>query len=279
MKVSNYELTARSNGIDSLRLFFAFCVVIIHVPVFGGNRIWPLLRCAVPFFYIVSGYFAYNPSESDFKSKLFCLSKKWFSLWLTYFSIITVCSLILHYLYNQPLSIRIIDVLSIFSGAGTCLSLDAINIGSRTYGLYTLWFLLSGSYTFLVLGFFSKSVIKHSKQLLVFILMFGVATTVYELCVHHIFIAELRQISLAFPFVTLGILLHKYIDIISGKIKGWHVSLLFLMLFLEQLIWRSIGIINNESFITAYMFVPALFIWSMGGGGDKNELQYFTAVS
>lgn len=44
--------------IDYARYVFAFLVVCIHVLLaHGGTLYMPLARCAVPFFYLVTGYF------------------------------------------------------------------------------------------------------------------------------------------------------------------------------------------------------------------------------
>lgn len=50
----------RNSSIDVLKFICAFCVVTIHSG-FGGNVvIEPFLRCAVPIFFMISGYFIYN---------------------------------------------------------------------------------------------------------------------------------------------------------------------------------------------------------------------------
>ena len=58
-------------GIDLIRFILAFFVIAIHYPPFKNNEILNLLisnciaRIAVPFFFIVSGYFVFYKMESD----------------------------------------------------------------------------------------------------------------------------------------------------------------------------------------------------------------------
>ena len=104
----------RYDNIDALRLFFAFCVVMIHVPMIGSYLLAPIYRCAVPFFYMVTGFFLYSKHESS--NKLLIAAKKWFYLWLKYFAIITFLSIALHLLLNQNVTISLADVTNVIIG-------------------------------------------------------------------------------------------------------------------------------------------------------------------
>ena len=64
-------------GIDIFKFIMAFAVILIHFPpVFDiGHEIYPevirwLIRLAVPFFFIVSGYFAYKIINSPDKLRV-----------------------------------------------------------------------------------------------------------------------------------------------------------------------------------------------------------------
>lgn len=52
-------MTTRNKGLDIARFIMAFCVVCIHLPFSGivGGAIMTMTRAAVPFFFVVSGYF------------------------------------------------------------------------------------------------------------------------------------------------------------------------------------------------------------------------------
>lgn len=54
----------RINSIDVLRFFAAFAVVGCHKILFDVSVIVPMLRSAIPLFFMVSGYFCYNATPS-----------------------------------------------------------------------------------------------------------------------------------------------------------------------------------------------------------------------
>ncbi len=63
-------------GIDTLRLFFSLVVVWIHT---GVGDLGGLTNVAVPFFFIVSGFFLFGKlfSVSDIKDRSLCIEKWW----------------------------------------------------------------------------------------------------------------------------------------------------------------------------------------------------------
>ena len=50
----------RNHSFDILKLFLALLVVFIHIHVPWRDSILPLTRCAVPCFFMISGFFLYN---------------------------------------------------------------------------------------------------------------------------------------------------------------------------------------------------------------------------
>lgn len=60
----------RNYSFDVLKLFLALLVVFIHIYVPWREVILPLTRCAVPCFFMISGYFLYNLDMENMKKKL-----------------------------------------------------------------------------------------------------------------------------------------------------------------------------------------------------------------
>ncbi len=61
----------RNHNIDILKLLCAFLVVIIHTPIFAKVEIFrPIARCAVPCFFIISGFFIFNPDKEKMSAGL-----------------------------------------------------------------------------------------------------------------------------------------------------------------------------------------------------------------
>lgn len=67
-----------------LRFVCVLLVVVIHFPMAGSEPFVPLLRTAVPVFFMTSGYFAYAPDRSTVERKLCRAFRK--TLWITLYS-------------------------------------------------------------------------------------------------------------------------------------------------------------------------------------------------
>lgn len=253
------KLLKRYDYIDAMRLFFAFCVVLIHVPLFGSAYLAPIYRCAVPFFYTVTGFFLYRDSAKDMTNSLFRSSAKWFMMWIRYFIILTVFSVFVHSYFNQPIAIEISDIVEVLSGQGSSQKLDVLMLGSRPYGIYVLWFLLSGSYALALLGFlftFTNKFVVGVISLLSFI------ACVFFSCID---VHTSRIFSLSLPFLTLGILLRKYIGYLSKYVNRTNFIIVLLLLYCEFFLKRINGI-SSECFLFTPVLISLLFAYMV-----KNE--------
>ena len=138
----------RNNSIDIARFIFAFLVVVIHVPIFGGGKILPLARCAVPFFYLVAGFYLYTNDIERFSKKLIKSIRKWFTLWLTYTLLFAVIAILIcvsqggNFLFDKDSFIELLAL-------GNCKTLDVVDIHGENlgyhqfFGSYMLVFLVS----------------------------------------------------------------------------------------------------------------------------------------
>ena len=211
----------RNNTIDIFRLLFAFCVVCIHVPFVGAGKMMPIFRCAVPFFYMVSGYFMMS---SNIEIKLKSNFKKWMKLWFKYFLIIGTISILLHSWYKEPIAYSWHDIIEIFVYDGKTLSMDHIVIKGESTGLYTIWFLLCGAYSFLFYYFYKKY-FSNKYICLIVITMFFVSL---------LLISEGHKVPrwtyLSIPYVGLGMLVRKYQNKFISCNRGL-IALILLLLF------------------------------------------------
>lgn len=62
--------SVRIASLDYARWIFAFLVVIIHIPLMGGSYLMPIAWCAVPFFYMVTGFFLYDSNPTKIGAKI-----------------------------------------------------------------------------------------------------------------------------------------------------------------------------------------------------------------
>ena len=77
----------RDYAVDLGRFAFAFLVVTLHMSMFANQYLLPLARCAVPFFYLVSGYYMFKPDERKFSRSIVHNGRKWLKLYVSYMAV------------------------------------------------------------------------------------------------------------------------------------------------------------------------------------------------
>lgn len=60
----------RNYSFDVLKLFLSLLVVFIHIHVPWRDFILPLTRCAVPCFFMISGFFLYNMDKEKMRQRV-----------------------------------------------------------------------------------------------------------------------------------------------------------------------------------------------------------------
>ena len=245
--------------IDAMRFLFAFCVVLIHVPMKGGSCLEFIYRCAVPFFYVVTGYFVFRPGNIG--DSFLRTSKKWFHLFIKYFIIITIFSILLHIILIQSLHVDIQDFIDLIVW-GNIKSLDEIQIHDISCGLYVHWFLLGGAYAFIFLYVAKKFL--STKRFYIIILC------LYVVCLYLVIndVRIPRWIYLSIPYVTLGFYIKNnqtklQTVFCNNKIK---ISI-FLFAFAEWIIFKATGV-KSECYFLTPLLVSILFLGCLT---DKNN--------
>lgn len=197
----------RNNTIDIARYVLAFMVVVIHVPFFFKTEMIPLLRCAVPFFYMITGFYLYNnKEESRTKQKILNSAKKWFYLWAKYF----ILSTLLVQFFNLCISGSIyweLDDIRRFLLHGNCDGVDIIYINGERYGTSVLWFLLQGAIALYIFYLMPSS-------------MYGKLGGCISCCLYFFFLclnfklrgtfAIPRLFTIALPAIIVGYCINKY---------------------------------------------------------------------
>jgi len=67
-------------GLFALKALCALFVVIIHVPFIGKDTLAPIIRIAVPCFFMISGFFLYSGNAQAETTKAWKWAKKAFML-------------------------------------------------------------------------------------------------------------------------------------------------------------------------------------------------------
>lgn len=204
---NNPRMEERNKGIDLYRLIFAFFVVVLHVELKGAILLYPFLRSAVPFFFILSGYFLYSSNSISFVSKIKKNIKKWIKMYVIFFILVSVFSIGLHYYLNQEIELIPIDIIRDFVTYEAPENLNIIYINTKSYGLYTTWFLLAGAYAFIVL-YIVKDFVYNKYFLLTLIACYimGVIQEFYDFKIFP------KPLTTALPLLVIGIWIKKYED-------------------------------------------------------------------
>ena len=134
--------TQKSNTLELIKLFSSYMVVFIHVPFHGnaGVTIDALARFAVPFFFLVSGYYSYQITCEKIKKRIQNI------LTLIIISMVSYTAFeILQLLkYNRD---GLITLLNKYTQLGTYIEFFVFN-APVTFG--QLWYLLARFYVYII---------------------------------------------------------------------------------------------------------------------------------
>ena len=177
----------------------------------GGLYLYPLARCAVPFFFIVAGYFCSSKDSSSLEEPLKKNIKKWFFLWLkftvVFFVIVTASNLYLgNILYTS-------HDLQTFLKEGSAPFCDMISFAGKTYGISVIWFLYSGTLAFIILYITRKLLFKPLFAVSVFLFFLLAIFVNYET------VKIPRFLYLGLPFIYIGVLLRNHNSFIFKNLK------------------------------------------------------------
>lgn len=187
----------RNIAIDLAKWLFAFLVVTLHTSFWHSYLLTPLARCAVPFFYMVTGYFVLNTSREH----IIKASKKWLVMWMKYSLILLLVGCFWNWCSGSYSAWSCRDTIDlVLSGSNSFIDEHVYN--DRTYGFSTLWFLYAGFLALMLSSIFYRFLYKKMVDMIVVILLFGSIITNYILGVKYD--ESLRTVFLAIPFMYIG---------------------------------------------------------------------------
>lgn len=139
----------RNETLELLKLFASYMVVFIHVPFYGklGVAMDALARFAVPLFFLISGFYAYNTSFEKLRKRtihiiyLFIFSVALYTAWN-----------IIPFLYNGDFT----GLLNYFNRYLKFQTLFDLFIFNCTVCIAHLWYLLAIIYVYIIFGFAFK---------------------------------------------------------------------------------------------------------------------------
>lgn len=189
-------------SLDLGRWFFAFLIISLHMPMWAGFWFYPVARCGVPFFYMLTGFFL---AESD-GEKFLKSVKKWFRLWLAYTFIFLFVGTVSDFILDELKSWTIRDTIQLFL-SGNNSFIDEHNLKGRVYGISSLWFLYAGGWSLI---FFSRTYSLFNKKwfkVLMLVMLFSGLILNYICRIHYN--DGFRLVCMSIPFMYLGMYVGK----------------------------------------------------------------------
>ena len=257
----------RNLSIDLGRWIFAFLIVTIHLNIFAKDIFLPIARCAVPFFYMVTGYYIANQTSGMIaKSAL-----KWFWMWIKYFVIIAIAVCLIEHSIPQFCLSDLKELICM--GSITRLSVHTV-CGYTCDVVSPLWFLYSGAIALILIALLRRTCRNHRFEYILSMLVFSVPAMAYFAHVENQY--PFRLFTTSIPFLSIGMVMRNH------KVKDWAVFntmryciLLFVMiLFLEYFLLREYRTTQCEIFICTIPLSIMLFSYflvmklpeKLGGG-------------
>ncbi len=222
-------------GLYALKVLCALFVVMIHVPVIGKETLSPIIRIAVPCFYLISGFFLYADNEQKE------IKRAW--KWIKKTLLITILINLFYFLAWYRFSFSVGHVKGIIKAVVTGES-----IAYHLWYLTAMWqaliiFVIIRRYLPACLIYFAPTLILLNLLLGRYIILFYHGD--YTLAQY----VRLNCFSVALPCICLGYLLKKYICILSEFKYWWIMLFVFIVcIYGEELMLRIYFINNNVSY-------------------------------
>lgn len=229
------KIEGRNYALDFARFVMAFLVVVIHVPCLGGGYLMPIARCAVPFFYIVSGYFLWKDSEEDFRSSCMRNAKKWLKLYIVSALILSTAVVVIKLIYTQPIAYFSWNQVYWLCFNGVYPSLERVELYGNTFG--QLWFLYTGMFAFIVAKLFHKF-IKQKIFLVLCIILILISIIINRL---YGGVLVPRLLSASIPFVLIGAWLRCHWNVFENQFS-------FIKLLIAVVVLLMVGGVEMKFF-------------------------------
>ena len=197
----------RNISLDLVKVFAAFAVVCIHYMFYGevGVIVKAISRFAVPFFFAVSGFFAYRDEHQKMTKKAVHIAKIYFYCFLLYF------------VYGAVRDMLSGKVSGFIGYIGTYFQKETIFnflLNNTTISAGHLWFLPALVYCYIIFYFLKKFKLSDKVLLVVSVCLLAVRLLVGE--VVGFFGVEIdtvffpRFLFVGVPFFSFGMFINKH---------------------------------------------------------------------
>jgi len=261
----------RRDGVDILKLICAFLVICIHKPFYGkiGEYIVAISRCAVPIFFMITGFFYKNTIHKGNENKQIVKILK-----------LCIFSNLLYLAYNI---------------AGCILSNDSVNVLLRSMFSVEnikdmlffnvtpiashLWYLNALLYVLIIMKFINKyNKYRVLEVLTPFLLLIDLIFGKYSLAILKTeipFIYVRNFLFVGLPYFCIGNYIHKAIDA-NKKINNKCIVLSIFIFLATTILERYVLVQFNlnavrDHYISSTLLAVSLFLCFLNyGEGTKN---------
>lgn len=247
----------RLYNFDSLKMLCAILVIFLHVHTPYQEYILPLTRCAVPCFFIISGFLIYSYDKNKFEERLERGIKR----------------IIVILIWSTALFMIVKFIFAIHNNDFSFLSLRAfvnfILFNENPFGFH-LWYLGAYLYTLIIVLIFSKkNKIKYIYCAIPFLLLIDLCLGKYSIVLWHrefSYIIVRNYLCVGIPYFSIGMFLsykNEYLNkIINLKILAfWGVILFSILSIMENKILMNIGMnAVRDHYISSTFLALSLFL-------------------
>lgn len=240
---------SRNYSIDSLKFYCALAVVLIHSQFLFKDVVLPLLRVAVPIFFMISGYFIYGEkAEQRIKKAITKISL--ILAWSTLlFAFLKEIFLIVHHNVYVP---NAQDLVNFFVFNENPFGWHLWYIGAYLYVLIIVW----------VIARYDKwMLLFKSVPILLIILLF-----LSYISVERIYYRNFLFMGL--PFFAIGAYVRKKNRLVNRKILYVLISLLFMSSLAENYVTNQ----NLEIYLSTIFLSVLIFSFFIGREQPNSSL-------
>ena len=153
------------NNLNAIKIIAAFFVVCIHIrfPGDAGNAVVAVARFAVPFFFMVSGFFSYYPDSTNLAAK--------YKRKISHIGVIFAGSFLLYFAYDLLANIMAGSVSTYLSQKFSITSISELVLFNHVRVMEALWFLPALIYATLIFYFLEKKGITKKLYFLIPVLL------------------------------------------------------------------------------------------------------------
>lgn len=238
-----------------LRALCAILIVLAHSTLPCHDLLTPLIRVAVPVFFMMSGYFIWSPSHAGVQDKVVRKIKD--IAWVTLYAnvLYILLAIVLHLLDPRtelPLTSLKSWFLLLFFGTGVCLPLWYLTAFLQTLIVFYIVLRLRRELTF----------IKLAPWLLILTLGVGMYGSVFGL--EGIpYTIKVNFLMEGIPFFCLGYAIQEYqpqiMEVITPRRSLWLAGVIFVLSFCEMaLLRRYTAGVDLDYTNTVYLTTPLL---------------------